>query len=163
MRCRQLCGGLERLAASGTYTYQPIVDDGVQLLIVMLDCRQLCGGLERLAATGTYTYQPIVDDGNFVVALNGLQPGTYYYKFIVDGVWAIDPLAPKEAGGMCNLLVWHMCCGRLPSAQAMSVCGQVSILKEGFRGQKDDDIGVNQRIQGWRHWTVHIRLFKIRS
>jgi len=30
-----------------------------------------------------------------VVILNGLRPGTYYYKFIVDGVWAIDPLAPK--------------------------------------------------------------------
>uniref|UniRef100_A0A7S3QR52 AMP-activated protein kinase glycogen-binding domain-containing protein n=1 Tax=Dunaliella tertiolecta TaxID=3047 RepID=A0A7S3QR52_DUNTE len=41
---------------------------------------------------------------NFVVALNGLQPGTYYYKFIVDGVWAIDPLAPKvlDASGNWN-------------------------------------------------------------
>lgn len=32
-----------------------------------------------------------------MVILNGLQPGTYYYKFIVDGVWAIDPLAPKAS------------------------------------------------------------------
>ncbi|KAF5842673.1 hypothetical protein DUNSADRAFT_5749 [Dunaliella salina] len=32
------------------------------------------------------------------------RPGTYYYKFIVDGVWAIDPLAPKvlDASGNWN-------------------------------------------------------------
>ena len=37
--------------------------------------------------------------GNSFVALDGLQPGVYYYKFIVDGTWAIDPLAPKVQEG----------------------------------------------------------------
>lgn len=33
--------------------------------------------------------------GNSIAVLSGLQPGVYYYKYIVDGTWAIDPLAPK--------------------------------------------------------------------
>lgn len=33
--------------------------------------------------------------GNFFLEITGLRPGLYYYKYIVDGTWAVDPTAPK--------------------------------------------------------------------
>eukprot|EP00955_Chlamydomonas_euryale_P034943 349929-Chlamydomonas_euryale.AAC.18 len=42
--------------------------------------------------------------GHLYVALTGLKPGTYYYKFIVDGTWTVDPASPKviDASGNYN-------------------------------------------------------------
>ena len=45
--------------------------------------------------------------GHFFLTLTGLKPGVYYYKFIVDGTWAVDPVAPKvidSAGNYNNVL-----------------------------------------------------------
>lgn len=39
--------------------------------------------------------------------LKGLQPGLYYYKFIVDGAWEVDYLGPKamdDSGNWNNIL-----------------------------------------------------------
>jgi len=38
--------------------------------------------------------------GESSVVLHGLRPGVYYYKFVVDGNWAIDPIAPKVRAGV---------------------------------------------------------------
>lgn len=40
--------------------------------------------------------------GNFFLTLTGLKPGVYFYKFIVDGTWTVDPSAPKVRSRMCN-------------------------------------------------------------
>ena len=45
--------------------------------------------------------------GHFFLTLTGLKPGVYFYKFIVDGTWTVDPSAPKvidSAGNYNNVL-----------------------------------------------------------
>eukprot|EP00798_Chlamydomonas_sp_ICE-L_P009756 gene9756-7631_t len=45
--------------------------------------------------------------GHHFLELAGLGPGTYYYKFIVDGMWTVDPTAPKvldTSGNYNNVL-----------------------------------------------------------
>jgi len=77
------------LAADQT-SYGPEATEGRLALVCVLDrpCHRLDCANQCFPA-----FEP--GAGNSVVILNGLRPGTYYYKFIVDGVWAIDPLAPK--------------------------------------------------------------------
>lgn len=46
--------------------------------------------------------------GHFFLEVQGLRPGVYYYKYIVDGTWAVDSLSPKlldSAGNWNNVLV----------------------------------------------------------
>ncbi|KXZ52178.1 hypothetical protein GPECTOR_10g807 [Gonium pectorale] len=46
--------------------------------------------------------------GHFYLEVVGLRPGVYYYKYIVDGTWTVDSLAPKvldAAGNWNNVLV----------------------------------------------------------
>ncbi|KAG1671554.1 hypothetical protein FOA52_011276 [Chlamydomonas sp. UWO 241] len=48
--------------------------------------------------------------GQFILPLTGLRPGVYYYKFIVDGTWTVDPSAPKVidvSGNYNNVLEVH--------------------------------------------------------
>ena len=42
-----------------------------------------------------HTFLSSSPPGHFFLPLTGLKPGTYYYKFIVDGTWTVDPSAPK--------------------------------------------------------------------
>lgn len=45
--------------------------------------------------------------GHFFLPLTGLKPGVYFYKFIVDGTWTVDPSGPKvidTAGNYNNIL-----------------------------------------------------------
>ncbi len=42
----------------------------------------------------------VLATGNFFLELTGLRPGVYYYKYIVDGTWAVDPAAPKVRRGL---------------------------------------------------------------
>jgi hypothetical protein len=47
--------------------------------------------------------------GNFFVELTGLRPGVYFYKYIVDGTWTVDPTMPKvnyRAAADPALLLW---------------------------------------------------------
>lgn len=53
--------------------------------------------------------------GHFFLPLTGLRPGVYFYKFIVDGTWTVDPSAPKvidTSGNYNNVLEvrWHPHC-----------------------------------------------------
>ncbi|GLC45010.1 hypothetical protein PLESTM_001675300 [Pleodorina starrii] len=46
--------------------------------------------------------------GHFFLEVQGLRPGVYYYKYIVDGTWAVDSLSSKvldSAGNWNNVLV----------------------------------------------------------
>ncbi|KAL6749629.1 hypothetical protein V8C86DRAFT_3031853 [Haematococcus lacustris] len=48
--------------------------------------------------------------GNFYVEVSGLKPGVYFYKYIVDGTWTVDPASPKvldSSGNWNNLLEIH--------------------------------------------------------
>lgn len=40
--------------------------------------------------------------GHFFLELQGLPPGTYYYKYVVDGTWTIDSGAAKELDALGN-------------------------------------------------------------
>ena len=51
--------------------------------------------------------------GHFFLELTGLKPGTYYYKYIVDNTWAVNPTAPK---------VRHPCVCAARGAGPMCVC-----------------------------------------
>jgi hypothetical protein len=41
------------------------------------------------------------------VELQGLRPGRYHYKFIIDNTWAVDPFAAKDLDGSGN---WNNVC-----------------------------------------------------
>ncbi|KAG2483637.1 hypothetical protein HYH03_017515 [Edaphochlamys debaryana] len=46
--------------------------------------------------------------GHFYLEVQGLRPGVYYYKYIIDGTWAIDSLSSKvldSAGNWNNVLL----------------------------------------------------------
>ncbi|KIY94468.1 hypothetical protein MNEG_13495 [Monoraphidium neglectum] len=45
--------------------------------------------------------------GQFLVELQGLRPGRYHYKFIIDNTWAVDPFAAKDLDGSGN---WNNVC-----------------------------------------------------
>ncbi|GAX74509.1 hypothetical protein CEUSTIGMA_g1958.t1 [Chlamydomonas eustigma] len=48
--------------------------------------------------------------GHFFLPLIGLKPGVYFYKFIVNGTWTVDPTAPKvidTEGNYNNVLEVH--------------------------------------------------------
>jgi hypothetical protein len=68
------------------------------------------GGRE-VAVTGSFTNWEgkidavMFDKDEYIVALP-LLPGTYHYRFIVDGQWKVDPLAPQVSvqGVLCNVV-----------------------------------------------------------
>eukprot|EP00195_Chlamydomonas_chlamydogama_P000584 CAMPEP_0202922760 /NCGR_PEP_ID=MMETSP1392-20130828/78093_1 /ASSEMBLY_ACC=CAM_ASM_000868 /TAXON_ID=225041 /ORGANISM="Chlamydomonas chlamydogama, Strain SAG 11-48b" /LENGTH=614 /DNA_ID=CAMNT_0049616405 /DNA_START=224 /DNA_END=2068 /DNA_ORIENTATION=- len=48
--------------------------------------------------------------GHFFLELTGLPPGVYYYKYVIDNTWTVDPTAPKvldTAGNYNNVLEVH--------------------------------------------------------
>lgn len=52
-------------------------------------------------------FNPATCVGHYFLPLTGLRPGVYFYKFIVDGTWTVDPSAPKvidTSGNYNNVL-----------------------------------------------------------
>ena len=53
-------------------------------------------------ATNGPPNDPGAEDRGLIISLQGLQPGTYRYKFIVDGMWVVDMALPAECDNEGN-------------------------------------------------------------
>ena len=45
---------------------------------------------------------PGAKERSLIISLQGLEPGTYRYKFIVDGMWVVDMALPAECDNEGN-------------------------------------------------------------